>query len=72
MKKIFFTFFVLMSFSTNLLAQYSKVERSSTYLAKDYSYLLTIDDFDKSLMKMHITLYNGYVNNGESIFRSIR
>ncbi|NGX52020.1 MAG: Superoxide dismutase [Fe] [Candidatus Anoxychlamydiales bacterium] len=63
MKKIFFAFFVLMSFSSNLLAQYSKVEKISGYVAKDYSYLLTIDDFDKSLMKMHITLYNGYVNN---------
>lgn len=63
MKKIFFVFFVLMSFSSNLLAQYSKVEKISGYIAKDYSYLLTIDDFDKSLMKMHITLYNGYVNN---------
>ncbi|NGX29763.1 MAG: Superoxide dismutase [Fe] [Candidatus Anoxychlamydiales bacterium] len=63
MKKILFVFFVLMSFSTNLIAQYSKVERISGYVAKDYSYLLTIDDFDKSLMKMHITLYNGYVNN---------
>ena len=63
MKKIFFVFFVLMGFSSNLLAQYSKVEKISGYFAKDYSYLLTIDDFDKSLMKMHITLYNGYVNN---------
>ncbi|NGX49331.1 MAG: Superoxide dismutase [Fe] [Candidatus Anoxychlamydiales bacterium] len=63
MKKIIFVFFVLMSCSSNLLAQYSKVEKISGYIAKDYSYLLTIDDFDKSLMKMHITLYNGYVNN---------
>jgi len=52
-----------MSFSSNLFAQYSKVERISGYIANDYSHLLTIDDFDKSLMKMHITLYEGYVNH---------
>ncbi|NGX34408.1 MAG: Superoxide dismutase [Fe] [Candidatus Anoxychlamydiales bacterium] len=61
MKKILFIF--LMSFSVNLFAQYLTVEKSNLYMAKNYSYLLTIDDFDKSLMKMHITLYEGYVNN---------
>lgn len=63
MKKILFIFFIIMSFSSNLFAQYSKVERISGYIANDYSHLLTIDDFDKSLMKMHITLYEGYVNH---------
>ena len=34
-----------------------------TYQAKDYSYLIGIEGFSKTLLKNHFTLYQGYVNN---------
>lgn len=35
---------------------------------KDYSYLINKTKFNKSLMQMHLTLYEGYVNNTNAIF----
>ncbi|NGX63099.1 MAG: Superoxide dismutase [Fe] [Candidatus Anoxychlamydiales bacterium] len=64
MKKSFVIIYVFMFSFLNLFANTTTNKQSKEYyLAKDYSYLLEIDDFDKSLMQMHITLYEGYVKN---------
>ena len=51
MKKLF-----LILFTWTLLS-------AELYSPKDFSYLLSMKDFDASLLKMHFTLYEGYVKN---------
>lgn len=63
MKKIFVIFYVFLFSFLTLFANSTDKQFKEYYHSKDYSYLLNIDDFDKSLMKMHITLYEGYVKN---------
>jgi len=64
MKKSFVIIYVFIFSFFNLFADITtNTQFKEYYRAKDYSYLLNIDDFDKSLMQMHITLYEGYVKN---------
>lgn len=41
------------------------------YRAKDYSYLLGMPGFDERLLKLHFTLYQGYVNNTNKILQDL-
>lgn len=41
------------------------------YSAKDFSNLIGMDGFDDQLLKMHFTLYNGYVKNTNLLIRLI-
>jgi Fe-Mn family superoxide dismutase len=43
-----------------------------SYTAKDYSYLLTLKDFDKELLEMHFKLYSGYVNNTNNVLEQLK
>ena len=38
-----------------------------SYTAKDYSFLLGMKGFDKTLLKNHFTLYQGYVTNTNKV-----
>jgi len=42
------------------------------YVAKDYSYLLSLKDFDTQLLEMHFKLYQGYVNNTNLIIKDLK
>jgi len=44
---------------------------SSIYTAKDYSYLLGMEGFSNELLKMHFTLYQGYVKNTNLIMSEL-
>lgn len=39
------------------------------YRAKDFSYLLGMPGFDSHLLKLHFTLYQGYVNNTNKLLK---
>ncbi|MDX8431644.1 MAG: Fe-Mn family superoxide dismutase [Candidatus Algichlamydia australiensis] len=62
MKK-FFLILVILALSSSVFADYK---------AKDYSYLLGhVKGLDDSLLKMHFTLYQGYVKNTNSLLATI-
>jgi len=42
-----------------------------TYLAKDYSNLIGMDGFSETLLKNHLTLYQGYVTNTNKLMDSL-
>jgi len=42
-------------------------ERSMTYTAKDFSFLLGMKGFSDTLLKNHFTLYQGYVTNTNKV-----
>lgn len=42
------------------------------YHPKDFSYLLSLRDFDKELMEMHFTLYRGYVKNTNAVLQDLK
>lgn len=44
---------------------------SAVYTAKDYSYLLGMAGFSDELLKMHFTLYQGYVKNTNLIMSEL-
>lgn len=47
-------------------------EQSNVYEAKNYDYLIgKIDGFDDGLLKMHFTLYQGYVKNSNAILQRL-
>ena len=41
------------------------------YRAKDYSYLLELPGFNAKLLKLHFTLYQGYVNNTNKLLKQL-
>lgn len=61
--KIFLIFFPLI-----LWGQVSKKD----YMAKDFSHLIGMEGFSTKLLKMHFTLYQGYVKNTNLLIRLIK
>lgn len=49
----------------------AETRAAETYVAKDYSYLLGMPGFGDDLLKMHFTLYQGYVKNVNLIIKEI-
>lgn len=53
-------FFCVLVFS---MASLSSIENQPAYQARDFSFLLEMEGFTKSLLSMHFQLYQGYVKN---------
>lgn len=62
----------LMSEKTLSLNETVQKKGGNLYQAKDFSYLLgKVKGLDDSLLKMHFTLYQGYVKNGNALLEQI-
>ena len=63
---------LLLSLFCNLSQAEVKVEsKDIVYVAKDYSRLIGIKGFNDDLLKMHFTLYQGYVKNTNLIIEEL-
>lgn len=48
------------------------IYKAIDYTAKDFTHLIGMPGFDEKLLKMHFTLYNGYVKNTNLLIKLIR
>ncbi|NGX36977.1 MAG: Superoxide dismutase [Fe] [Chlamydiae bacterium] len=66
MKKIFLVFLIFISASVVAVEK-----QPGEYEPKDFSHLIGMQGFSDSLLKMHFTLYHGYVKNTNLLIRLI-
>lgn len=63
---------ILFSFSPCFAAQDSLPHKAMEYQPQDFSHLIGMPGFGEDLLKMHFTLYSGYVKNTNLLIQLIR
>jgi len=69
--RIFAVFLLSLFFSFSAPAEVKSDFKEAEYVAKDYSRLIGMQGFNDELLKMHFSLYQGYVKNTNLIIKEL-